>query len=109
MAVGDTHVFPGFLTPVLLQISFQSHQLLFSHALAEVRGEKYARKKFRLNRVSNSQLPVHESNTLTTEPCGQVTIVSTWIMLEKATSGMERKLYRALVKKKKKLTQGKHG
>ena len=39
MAVGDAHVFPGFLPPVLTQISFQSHRLLFSHASAEVRGE----------------------------------------------------------------------
>ena len=39
MEVGDAQVFPGFLTPVLTQISFQSHRLLFSHASAEVRGE----------------------------------------------------------------------
>ena len=39
MAVGDEHVFPGFLTPILTQISFQSHRLLFSHASPEVRGE----------------------------------------------------------------------
>ena len=39
MAVGDAHAFPGFLTPVLTQISFQSHRLLFSHASAEVRVE----------------------------------------------------------------------
>ena len=39
MAVGDAHVFPGFLTPVLTQISFQSHRLLFSHTSAEVRSE----------------------------------------------------------------------
>ena len=32
MAVGDAHVFPGFHTPVLKQLSFQSHQLLFPHA-----------------------------------------------------------------------------
>ena len=37
MVVGDAHVFPGFLTLVLTQISFQSNRLLFSHALAEVR------------------------------------------------------------------------
>ena len=37
------------------------------------RGErlKYAGKKFRLNRVSNSQTPGHESETLTTEPPGR--------------------------------------
>ena len=45
MAVGDAYVFPGFLTPVLTQISFQSHQLLFSHALAEVRGKNTAERK----------------------------------------------------------------
>ena len=68
MVVGDAHVFPGFLTPVLTQLSFQSRPLLFSYASAEVRGErKYARKKLRLNRVSNSQSPGHESHTLTTE------------------------------------------
>ena len=39
MLVGDVHVFPAFLTPVLTQLPFQSHRLLFSHASAEVRGE----------------------------------------------------------------------
>ena len=46
MAVGDAHVFPGFLTPVLTQLSFQSHRLLFSHASAEVRGENTPERKF---------------------------------------------------------------
>ena len=31
MAVCDACVFPGFLTPVLTPLSFQSHRLLFSH------------------------------------------------------------------------------
>ena len=37
------------------------------------RGErqKYAEKKSRLSQGSNSQPPGHESNMLTTEPCGQ--------------------------------------
>ena len=39
MVVGDTHVFPGFLTPVLTQVSFLSHQLVFSDTSAEVRCE----------------------------------------------------------------------
>ena len=39
MVVNDAHVFPGFLTPVLTQLSFQSHRLLFSHASAVLRGE----------------------------------------------------------------------
>ena len=46
MAVGDAHVFPGFLTPVLTQISFQSHRLLFSHASEEVRGENTPERNF---------------------------------------------------------------
>ena len=63
--------FPGFLTPVLTQPFFQSHQVLYSHASAEVRGEKYARKKSRLNRGSNSQQAGHESDMLTAEPPGR--------------------------------------
>ena len=35
--ISYAHVFPGFLTPVLTLLSFQSHQLLFSHALAVVK------------------------------------------------------------------------
>ena len=46
MAVGDAHVFPGFLTPVLTQIAFQCHRLLFSHASAEVRGENTPERNF---------------------------------------------------------------
>ena len=80
MAVGDANVFPGFLTPVLTQISFQCHRLLFSHASAEVRGEKNAGKRVGINRVSNTQPPGHESDALTTEPPGrgtrkQITVV----------------------------------
>ena len=49
MAVGDAYVFPGFLTPVLTpvltQISFQSHKLPFSHASVEVRGENTPERK----------------------------------------------------------------
>ena len=43
--VGDTHVFPSFLTPVLTQL-FLSHRLIFSHASAEVRGENTPERKF---------------------------------------------------------------
>ena len=39
MAVGEAHVFPAFLTLVLTCLPFKSHQLLFPHASAEVRGE----------------------------------------------------------------------
>ena len=46
MVVDDPQVFPGFLTPVLTQLSFQSHQQLFSHALVEVRGKNMPGSKF---------------------------------------------------------------
>ena len=49
IAVSDAYMFPGFLTPVLTQLSFQSHWLLFSHALAEVRGKKPRERKFASN------------------------------------------------------------
>ena len=45
MAVGDAHEFPGFLTPVLTRLSFQSHRLIFSHASAEVRVENMPEKR----------------------------------------------------------------
>ena len=57
MAVGDAHVFPGFLTPVLTQLSFQSHRLLFSHASAEVRGDTFDNEQ--LFQVSYSDMKVH--------------------------------------------------
>ena len=46
MVVSDVHVFPGFLTPVLTHISFQSYQLLFSHAAAEVKNENKPERNF---------------------------------------------------------------
>ena len=46
MAVGDAHVFPGFLIPVLTRISFQSHRVLFSHSSGEVRGENTPERNF---------------------------------------------------------------
>ena len=59
MAVRDARVFPGSLTPVLTQLFFQSHRLLFSHVSAEVRGENTPERKFALNWGSNSQPPGH--------------------------------------------------
>ena len=68
MVVGDTHVFPGFLTPVLTQLSF--HQLLFSHASAEVRDENTRERKIASigSRTHHHQVM---SLTLTTEPPGR--------------------------------------
>ena len=67
MAVGDAHMFPGFLTLVLTQLFFPKPPTTF---LTFFRGEKqkYAGKKVYLNRVSNSQPPGHECNALTIEP-----------------------------------------
>ena len=62
------HMFPGFLTPVITQLSFQGHQLLFSHASAEVRCEN--RLESSPQPVLNSQPPGDESDKLTTEPPG---------------------------------------
>ena len=45
MEVGDTLVFPVFLTPVITQLSFQSNQLFFSHT-SEVRGKHRPERKF---------------------------------------------------------------
>ena len=46
----STNVFPGFLTPVPIQLSFQSYGLLFLHASAEVRCENTPERKFVSNR-----------------------------------------------------------
>ena len=67
MAVGDAHVFLGFLTPVLTQVFFPKPPTTFLTYLCKGERQKYPRKKVRLNRGSNSQLWGHESNMLTTE------------------------------------------
>ena len=68
MAVGDAHVFPGFLTPVLTQLFFPKPPTTFLTCFCRGERWKYAGKKSCLNRGSNSQPPGHESDTLTTEP-----------------------------------------
>ena len=76
MAVGDAYVFPGFLTPVLTQLFFPKPPTTFLTCFCRGERRKYAGKKSRLNRGSNSQPPGHESDTLTTEPPGRGTIPS---------------------------------
>ena len=71
MAVGDTYVFPGFLTPVLTQLFFPKPPTTFLTCFCRGERRKYAGKKSRLNRGSNSQPPGHEFDTLTTEPPGR--------------------------------------
>ena len=61
MAVGDAHVFPGFLTPVLTQLFFAKPPTTFRTCFCRGERRKYAGKKLRLNRRSNSQPPGRNS------------------------------------------------
>ena len=70
MAVSDAHVFPGFLTHSTNTNFFPKPPTSFLTCFSRGNRGKYAGKKFRLNRVSNSQPSGHESDTLTTEPPG---------------------------------------
>ena len=63
MAVGGAYVFPGFLTLVLTQIFFPKPPTTFLTCFCRGERRKYAGKKSRLNRGSNSQPPGHESDT----------------------------------------------
>ena len=69
--VGDAHVFPGLLTPVLTQLCFPKPPTTFLKCFYRGERRKYAGKKVRLNRGSNSQRPGHETDTFTTEPPGR--------------------------------------
>ena len=71
MAVSDPYVFPGFLTPVLTQLFFPKPPTTFLTCFHRGEIRKYARKKSRLNRGSNSQSPGQESDTLTKELPGR--------------------------------------
>ena len=66
-----THMFPGFLTPVLTQLFFPKPPTTFLTCFCRGERRKYAGKKSRLNRGSNSQPPGHESDKLTIEPPGR--------------------------------------
>ena len=68
MAVGDAHVFLGFLTPVLPQLFFPKPPTTFLTCFCRGERRKYAGKKVRPNRGLKSQPPGHESDTLTIEP-----------------------------------------
>ena len=77
MAVGDAHVFPGFLTPVLTQLFFSKPPTTFLTCFCRGQRRKYAVKKVHLNQGPNSQPPGHESDTLTTEPPGWGSVYGT--------------------------------
>ena len=80
MAVGDAHVFPGFLTPVLTELSFQGHLLLFSHA-SEVSGENMPDRKLASTRyqthnhqvMSQTHSPLNQSGAYAKEHQTEVT------------------------------------
>ena len=65
-------MFPSFLTPVLTQLFFPKAQTTFLTCFSRGEKRKYPGKKVPLNQGSKSQPPGHESDTLTTEPTGQV-------------------------------------
>ena len=71
MAVGDAYVFPGFLTPALTQLFVPKPPTTFLTCICRDERRKYAGKKSRLNRGSNSQPPGHEPDMLTAEPSGR--------------------------------------
>ena len=67
-----THMcFLGSLTPVLTQLFFPKPPTTFLTCFCRGERRKYAGKKCRLNRGSNSQPPGHETDRLTTEPPGR--------------------------------------
>ena len=72
MAVGDAHVFPGFLTLVLTELFFPKPLTTFLTCFCRGERRKYASKKVCLSSGSSSQPPGHESDTLTTETPGWV-------------------------------------
>ena len=78
MAVGDAHMFSGFVTPLLKQLSFQSHRLLFSHASAEMRGENTPERKFA---STEDGTPNHQVMSLTRSPLSHSGVASVCLCL----------------------------
>ena len=66
-----THMFPGFLTPVLTELFFPKPPTTFLTCFCRGERRKYVEKNSRIHRGSNSQPPGHESGTLTTKPTGR--------------------------------------
>ena len=85
MAVGDAHVFPGFLTPVLTQLFLPKPPTTLLTCFCRGERRKYAGKKVCLNRGSNSQPPGHESDTLTTERPGRGSKLRTRVGIQYST------------------------
>ena len=69
MAVSEAHVCVSWLSDTSTSTIFLSKATdYFSHMFLQSWEAKYAGKKVRLNRGSNSQPPGHRSDTLTSEP-----------------------------------------
>ena len=75
MVVGDTHVFPGFLTPVLTQLFFPKSLITFLTCFCRGESENTPERKFTSTRDRTQKPPDHESDMLTTEPPGQAKLV----------------------------------
>ena len=95
MAVGDAYVFPGFLTPVLTLLFFPKPPTTFLTCFCRGERRKYAGKKSRLNRESNSQPPGHESDTFTTEPPGRG--VNGWWFRTKVTTLKTKVSFKSMI------------
>ena len=78
MAVSDAHVFSGLLTPELTKLFFPKPPTTFLTCFCSGERRKYAGKKVRLNRGSNSQPPGHESDKLTPELPGRGPSIFAW-------------------------------
>ena len=76
-----------FLSPVLTQLLFPKPLTTFLTCFCRGERRKYAGKKSRLNRGSNSQPPGLESDSLTTEPPGRG---SRWMKLENQNNTLIR-------------------
>ena len=69
VADGDPHMFPGF-SQISDTTFFTKPLTTFLTCFNRGERRKYAGKKVRLNRISNSQPPGHEYDALTTKPPG---------------------------------------
>ena len=78
-----THVFPGFLTPVLTQLFFPKPPTTFLTCFCRGERRKYTGKKSRLNRGSNLQPPGHKSDTPLSHPGGAQDLLDPTLLTRK--------------------------
>ena len=97
MAVGDTYVFPSFLTTVLTKISFQSRRLLFLHASAEVSGENTPERNFD---STGSRTHNHQINSPTRSPLSHLGGATVSLSLYQTTETLDKSKFKALAYEK---------